>query len=130
MIGIAGRCIIEHQIGWLAGAGVTGVVVSAGHLHEVLIEDLLVGSQPVRVDTVNAQSQAGAEDVDVMQFGQVPNPLSAERRYWHGASLTAEQIRGAGYQGAARGPTRTRSAGCGTRPPSHTDQQMVQAVRP
>jgi NDP-sugar pyrophosphorylase family protein len=51
MIEIAGRCIIDHQIEWLAEAGVTDVVVSAGHLHEVLI-DHLRASQPVRVDTV------------------------------------------------------------------------------
>jgi NDP-sugar pyrophosphorylase family protein len=52
MIEIAGRCIIDHQIQWLAGAGVTHVTVSAGHLHEVLIEHLTSNPQPLRVDTV------------------------------------------------------------------------------
>ncbi|MGH3889229.1 MAG: nucleotidyltransferase family protein [Pseudonocardiaceae bacterium] len=52
MIEILGRCIIDHQIEWLAEAGVTDVVVAAGHLHEVLVEHLSANSQPVRVDTV------------------------------------------------------------------------------
>jgi NDP-sugar pyrophosphorylase family protein len=52
MIEIAGRCIIDHQIEWLAEAGVTDVVVSAGHLHEVLIEHLSATPQPLRVSTV------------------------------------------------------------------------------
>jgi hypothetical protein len=54
--------------------------------------------------------QESRPSVDVMQFGQVPNLLSTKRRYWHGASLTVEQIRGAGYQGAARGSS-THSIG-------------------
>lgn len=52
MIEIAGRCIIDHQIGWLAESGVTDVVVSAGHLHQVLIEHLRSAAQPLRVRTV------------------------------------------------------------------------------
>ncbi|HWC81543.1 MAG TPA: nucleotidyltransferase family protein [Pseudonocardiaceae bacterium] len=52
MIEIAGRCIIDHQIEWLAEAGVTDLVVSAGHLHEVLIEHLEASEQPLRVSTV------------------------------------------------------------------------------
>lgn len=52
MIKIAGRCIIDHQIQWLAESGVTDVVVSAGHLHEVLIEHLASVEQPLRVNTV------------------------------------------------------------------------------
>lgn len=39
--------------------------------------------------------QESRPSVDVLQLSQVPHPLSAERRYGHGASLTAEQIRGA-----------------------------------
>ncbi len=52
MIEIAGRCIIDYQLGWLAESGVTDVVVSAGHLHEVLIEHLTRAPQPLRVQTV------------------------------------------------------------------------------
>ncbi len=52
MIEIAGRCIIDHQIEWLAASGVTDVIISAGHLHEVLIEHLTSGRQPLRVHTV------------------------------------------------------------------------------
>jgi NDP-sugar pyrophosphorylase family protein len=52
MIEIAGRCIIDHQIEWLAESGVTDLVVSAGHLHEVLIEHLESTEQPLRVSTV------------------------------------------------------------------------------
>ncbi|WP_129666726.1 nucleotidyltransferase family protein [Phytoactinopolyspora endophytica] len=59
MIEIAGRCIIDHQIEWLAQAGVTDVVVSAGHLHEVLTEHLESGPQPVRVQTVVEEEPLG-----------------------------------------------------------------------
>ncbi|MGH3624096.1 MAG: nucleotidyltransferase family protein [Sciscionella sp.] len=52
MIEIAGRCIIDHQIEWLAEAGVTDVVVSAGHLAEVLVDHLNSMPQPLRVATV------------------------------------------------------------------------------
>ncbi|WP_174264022.1 nucleotidyltransferase family protein [Phytoactinopolyspora halotolerans] len=52
MIEIAGRCIIDHQIEWLAQSGVSDVVVSAGYLHEVLTEHLQGHAQPVRVHTV------------------------------------------------------------------------------
>lgn len=52
MIEISGRCIIDHQLDWLAEAGVTDVVVSAGHLSEVLIDHLGSCELPVRVRTV------------------------------------------------------------------------------
>lgn len=52
MIEISGRCIIDHQLDWLAEAGVTDVVVSAGHLSEVLIDHLSSQELPVRVRTV------------------------------------------------------------------------------
>lgn len=52
MVEIAGQCIIDHQIEWLAEAGVTDVVVSAGHLHEVLAEHLSSRPQPLRMSTV------------------------------------------------------------------------------
>jgi NDP-sugar pyrophosphorylase family protein len=52
MVEVAGRCIIDHQIEWLAEAGVTDVVVSAGHLHEVLVEHLSATTQPLRITTV------------------------------------------------------------------------------
>jgi NDP-sugar pyrophosphorylase family protein len=52
MVEIGGRCIIDHQIRWLADAGVTDVVVSAGHLHEVLAEHLSSQAQPLSVETV------------------------------------------------------------------------------
>ena len=52
MIEIAGRKIIDHQLGWLAGHGVTDVVVSAGHLHDVLAEHLASTELPVRLQTV------------------------------------------------------------------------------
>lgn len=52
MIEISGRPIIDHQIEWLAEAGVTDVVVSAGYLHEVLAEHLASNQQPLRVRTV------------------------------------------------------------------------------
>jgi NDP-sugar pyrophosphorylase family protein len=52
MIEIDGRCIIDHQIEWLAESGVTDVVVSAGYLHERLAEHLAATPQPVRTQTV------------------------------------------------------------------------------
>lgn len=52
MIEIAGRRIIDHQLDWLAGAGVTDVVVSAGHLHDVLAEHLASRERQVRLLTV------------------------------------------------------------------------------
>ena len=52
MIEIAGRCIIDHQIEWLAEAGVNDVIVSAGHLSDVLTEHLTSTEQPVRSQVV------------------------------------------------------------------------------
>ncbi|TDE16081.1 nucleotidyltransferase family protein [Jiangella asiatica] len=52
MIEIAGRCIIDHQLEWLAEAGVTDVVVSAGHLSDVLVSHLDSREQPVRLQSV------------------------------------------------------------------------------
>ena len=52
MIEIAGRCIIDHQIEWLAEAGVNDVIVSAGHLSDVLTEHLTSTEQPVRIQVV------------------------------------------------------------------------------
>lgn len=52
MVEIAGRCIIDHQIDWLAAAGVTDVVVSAGHLHETLTHHVTSSPLPLRVQTV------------------------------------------------------------------------------
>ncbi|NED95776.1 nucleotidyltransferase family protein [Phytoactinopolyspora alkaliphila] len=59
MIEIDGRCIIDHQIGWLAESGVTDVVVSAGHLHERLAEHLAASSQPLRTQTVVEEEPLG-----------------------------------------------------------------------
>ncbi|APU17365.1 MULTISPECIES: nucleotidyltransferase family protein [Actinoalloteichus] len=54
MIEISGRCIIDHQLDWLAEAGVEDVVVSAGYLAEVLIEHLesTANLRSIRVSTV------------------------------------------------------------------------------
>ncbi|AYY15175.1 nucleotidyltransferase family protein [Actinobacteria bacterium YIM 96077] len=52
MVEISGQCIIDHQLGWLARAGVTDVVVSAGHLHDVLAEHLASTSFSLRIQTV------------------------------------------------------------------------------
>ncbi|MBV8542852.1 MAG: nucleotidyltransferase family protein [Pseudonocardiales bacterium] len=59
MVEIAGRCIIDHQLEWLAEAGVTDVVVSAGHLHEVLTEHLSATTRPTRVTTVVEERPLG-----------------------------------------------------------------------
>ncbi|MCO6008906.1 nucleotidyltransferase family protein [Actinoallomurus purpureus] len=52
MIEIAGKPIIDHQIEWLASEGVETVIVSCGHLAEVLQEHLASHDQPVDISTV------------------------------------------------------------------------------
>jgi NDP-sugar pyrophosphorylase family protein len=77
MIEIAGRCIIDHQIDWLAEAGVTDVVVSAGHLHEVLIEHLTTNPQPLRVQTVVEHEPLGRGGGLKYAGKHLPDPDSA-----------------------------------------------------
>lgn len=52
MIEIDGKPIIDHQIEWMAAEGVETVVVSCGHLAEVLQEHLAAHPQPTRVSCV------------------------------------------------------------------------------
>ena len=47
-----GRTILEHQLDWLAAEGVTDVVISCGHLAEVLQAWLGSATLPVSVSTV------------------------------------------------------------------------------
>ena len=47
-----GRTILEHQLDWLAEEGVTDVVISCGHLAEVLQAWLAETELPVRATTV------------------------------------------------------------------------------
>lgn len=47
-----GTPIIGHQLAWLADHGVTDVVISCGHLAEVLQDWLKSAELPLRVDTV------------------------------------------------------------------------------
>ena len=47
-----GRTILEHQLDWLAEEGVTDVVISCGHLAEVLQAWLARTELPVRATTV------------------------------------------------------------------------------
>lgn len=47
-----GKPIIDHQLSWLAGEGVTDAVISCGHLAEVLQEWLEKAELPLRVRTV------------------------------------------------------------------------------
>jgi NDP-sugar pyrophosphorylase family protein len=47
-----GRPILGHQLDWLCAEGVTDVVVSCGHLADVLEQWLVDHPQPVRVTTV------------------------------------------------------------------------------
>jgi NDP-sugar pyrophosphorylase family protein len=47
-----GRTILEHQLDWLAEEGVTDVVISCGHLAEVLQAWLAETDLPVRATTV------------------------------------------------------------------------------
>lgn len=47
-----GEPILRHQLDWLAAEGVTDVVVSCGHLHEVLEDWVASQELPVTVTTV------------------------------------------------------------------------------
>lgn len=47
-----GRTILGHQLDWLVESGVSDVVVSAGHLSEVILEWLGSEQLPLRVTTV------------------------------------------------------------------------------
>ena len=51
MVEISGRTIIDHQLDWLAAAGVEHVVVSCGHLAEVLQDHLKAQDHPLEVRT-------------------------------------------------------------------------------
>ena len=54
-----GRTILEHQLHWLAEEGVTDVVVSCGHLHEVLERWIADTVLPVRVTTAVEETELG-----------------------------------------------------------------------
>jgi NDP-sugar pyrophosphorylase family protein len=47
-----GRTILQHQLDWLAAEGVTDVVISCGHLAEVLQDWLASTELPLRAETV------------------------------------------------------------------------------
>jgi len=47
-----GRTILEHQLDWLAAEGVTDVVVSCGHLADVLQDWLARTELPLSVETI------------------------------------------------------------------------------
>lgn len=76
MVEIAGRCIIDHQIEWLAGAGVTDVVVSAGHLHDKLAEHLSANPQPLQVRTIVEEEPLGRGGALKYAGRQLPRPDS------------------------------------------------------
>ncbi len=79
MIEIAGRCIVDHQIAWLAESGVTDVIVSACHLHEVLTGHLTSNPQPVRVAVVVEEEPLGRGGALRYAGQHLPNP--GERWY-------------------------------------------------
>lgn len=54
-----GRTILEHQLDWLAEEGVTDVVVSCGHLSEVLEQWIADTPLPVRVTTAVEETELG-----------------------------------------------------------------------
>jgi NDP-sugar pyrophosphorylase family protein len=105
MIEISGRCIIDHQIEWLAEAGVTDVVVSAGHLHEVLVEHLTTNPQPLRVSTVVEGEPLGRGGGLKYAGKHLPNPEGAwfalNGDIWTRFDLTAMAARHAGLDAVA-----------------------------
>ena len=92
MMEIAGRCIIDHQLEWLAQAGVTDVIVSSGPLHEVLREHLASTSQPLRVEIVVETEPLGRGGG--LRYAGKHLPSTSEPWYalngdiWTGFSLT------------------------------------------
>lgn len=54
-----GTPIIGHQLGWLAAEGVTDVVISCGHLAEVLQSWLAQAELPLRVSSVVEEEPLG-----------------------------------------------------------------------
>ncbi|HET9171119.1 MAG TPA: nucleotidyltransferase family protein [Actinospica sp.] len=54
-----GRTILEHQLDWLAEEGVTDVVLSCGHLAEVLEQWIADTELPVRVTTAVEKTELG-----------------------------------------------------------------------
>lgn len=54
-----GRPILQHQLDWLAAEGVTDVVVSCGHLADVLKDWIAQTELPVRVQTVVEETPLG-----------------------------------------------------------------------
>lgn len=54
-----GRPILQHQLDWLAAEGVTDVVVSCGHLADVLEDWIAHTELPVRVQTVVEETPLG-----------------------------------------------------------------------
>jgi NDP-sugar pyrophosphorylase family protein len=77
MVEIAGKCIIDHQIEWLAEAGVTDIVVSAGYLHEILAEHLESSDHPLRVRTVVEDEPLGRGGGLKYAGRHLPDPAAA-----------------------------------------------------
>ncbi|MFG3659212.1 NDP-sugar synthase [Streptomyces sp. NPDC047706] len=69
-----GTPIIGHQLNWLAEEGVTDVVVSCGHLAEVLQEWLDSADLPVRVTTVVESEPLGRGGGLKYAAGRLPHP--------------------------------------------------------
>lgn len=59
MIEVGGKTIIDHQVDWLAEHGVEHLVVSCGHLAEVLCTHLTSSHHPVRISTVVEEEPLG-----------------------------------------------------------------------
>ena len=64
-----GTPIIGHQLTWLAEEGVTDVVVSCGHLADVLQKWLDSADLPVRVTTVVETEPLGRGDARFRRVG-------------------------------------------------------------
>ena len=69
-----GRTILQHQLDWLAEEGVTDVVLSCGHLAEVLKAWLAETELPVRVTTVVEDEPLGRGGGLKFAAGSLPRP--------------------------------------------------------
>jgi NDP-sugar pyrophosphorylase family protein len=69
-----GRPILSHQLEWLAEEGVTDVVISSGHLSEVLEEWVAGADLPVKVTTLVEAEPLGRGGGLKYAAGALPRP--------------------------------------------------------
>ncbi|MGC0417380.1 nucleotidyltransferase family protein [Embleya sp. AB8] len=91
MVEVDGTPILRHQIDWFAGCGVRHVVVSAGHLAQVIVDYLGSARVPLRVQVVVEERPLGRGGALKRAAGELPYPnepwLAAYGDIWTGFAL-------------------------------------------